>query len=82
VAAYVNGSGVPLTVVYGPSTFSGTFAPVSNLYLGRRQDPSIEGQAGAAYFPGVLDEVSLYSTQLSQNQIQTIVNAGNAGKCH
>ena len=82
VAGYVNGSSVPLSVVYGPSTFNGTFAPVSNLYLGRRQDPSVEGQPGAAYFPGVLDEVSLYSTQLSQSQIQAIVNAVAAGKCH
>ena len=81
IGAYVNGSGVPLTDVYGPSTFSGTFAPVSNLYLGRREDASVEGQAGAAYFPGALDEISLYSTELSQGQVQAVVNAGSAGKC-
>lgn len=81
VSAYVNGVGVPLTVVYGPTTLGGTFSPVTNLYLGRREDPSVEGQANAAYFPGILDEVSLYSTALTENQIVSIVNAGNAGKC-
>lgn len=48
---------------------------------GRREDPSVEGQAAAAYFSGMLDEVSLYSTALTQNQIESIVNAGSAGKC-
>ena len=81
VNAYVNGVAVPLTVVYGPGTLGGTFFPVTNLYLGRREDASVEGQTGAAYFPGVLDEVSLYSTALTQNQIVSIVNAGSAGKC-
>jgi hypothetical protein len=81
VNAYVNGVAVPLSVVYGPATLGGTFAPVTHLYLGRREDPSVEGQAGAAYFPGMLDEVSLYSTALTQNQIESIVSAGSAGKC-
>ena len=81
VSAYVNGVNVPLTVVYGPATLGGTFSPVSSLYLGRREDAGLEGQAAAAYFPGVLDEVSLYSTALTQNQIISIVNAGSAGKC-
>jgi Concanavalin A-like lectin/glucanases superfamily len=81
VNAYVNGVAVPLTVVYGPATLGGTFAPVTHLYLGRREDPGLEGQAGAAYFPGMLDEVSLYSTALTQSQIEAIVSAGSAGKC-
>ena len=82
VAAYVDGVAVPLTAVYGPSTFSGTFAAVPYLYLGRREDFGVsEGVAGAAYFPGILDEVSLYSTELSQSQIVSIVDAGLNGKC-
>jgi hypothetical protein len=60
----------------------GTFSPVTHLYLGRREDVSVEGQTGAAYFPGVLDEVSLYSTVLTQSQIASVVDAGSAGKCH
>jgi len=81
VNAYVNGVAVPLSVVYGPATLGGTFSPVTHLYLGRREDPSVEGQAAAQYFPGMLDEVSLYSTVLTQNQIEKIVSAGSAGKC-
>lgn len=81
VSAYVNGAAVPLTVVYGPSTLGGTFSPVTHLYLGRREDASLEGQTDAAYYPGVLDEVSLYSIALTQSQIVSIVNAGSAGKC-
>ena len=81
VNAYVNGVAAPLSVVYGPATLGGTFSPVTHLYLGRREDPSVEGQAAAAYFPGMLDEVSLYSTALTQNQIESIVSAGSAGEC-
>jgi hypothetical protein len=82
VAAYIDGEAVPLTVVYGPSTFSGTFSPVPYLYLGRREDFGVgEGVPGAAYFPGILDEVSLYSAELSQTQIASIVAVGLNGKC-
>ena len=79
--AYVNGVAVPLTVVFGPATLSGTFVSVPNLYLGRREDAGVEGQAGAGYFAGSLDEISLYSAELTQTQIQTIVSAGSSGKC-
>ena len=82
ISAYINGAGVPLNLVYGPATLGGSFSPVTNLYIGRREDASVEGTAGAAYFSGLLDEVSLYSTVLTQTQIASIVNAGSAGKCH
>lgn len=81
VRAYVNGSGVSLVNVFGPSYFSGTFSPVTQLYIGRRQDVSVEGVAGAGYFPGLIDEASLYAVALTQSQIQSIVNAGVNGKC-
>jgi hypothetical protein len=82
VAAYINGAAVPLTVAYGPSTFSGTFSAVPYLYLGRREDFGVgEGVPGAAYFPGILDEISLYSAELSQSQITSIVSAELNGKC-
>jgi len=75
LVVYLNGAEVPMHIQIGPSTFSGTFAVVHNLFLG-------EWGASSQFFPGVLDEISLYSTVLSQSQIQTIVNAGSAGKCH
>jgi hypothetical protein len=33
------------------------------------------------FFNGLMDEVSLYSRALGQDEIQAIYNAGNAGKC-
>jgi len=82
VIAYVDGVPVPLTATYGPGSISGTFSTVHNLYLGRRQDASPEGNEwGSAYFPGLLDEISLYSSELSESEIQAIVAAGAGGKC-
>jgi len=81
VNAYINGVAVPLFNVFGPSTFSGTLSPVKTLYLGRRQDGSLEGTTGAGYFLGILDEISLYSVELTQSQIQAIVSNGVNGKC-
>jgi len=81
VRAYVNGSAVSLVNVFGPSSFSGTFSPVTHLYIGRREDVNVEGVAGAGYYPGLIDEASLYAVALTQSQIQSIVNAGINGKC-
>ncbi len=33
------------------------------------------------FFPGLIDEVSIYNRVLSASEIQAIVNAGSAGKC-
>jgi hypothetical protein len=37
--------------------------------------------APSQYFPGLIDEMSLYSRALSSNEIAAIVQAGSAGKC-
>ncbi len=81
VRAYVNGNAVSLVNVFGPSSFSGTFSPVTHLYIGRREDVNVEGIPGAGYFLGLIDEASLYAVALTQTQIQSIVNAGINGKC-
>ena len=82
---YVNGQGRALSVVEGPSTFGGNLADVHNLFIGRRQDLNdiggIEGEFGASYFKGLIDELSLYGRALSAGEIQAIYNAGAAGKC-
>jgi len=75
LAVYLNGAEVPMHIQVGSAAFSGTFNVVPNLFLG-------QWNAGSGFFPGVLDEISLYSTVLSQSQIQAIFNAGSAGKCH
>lgn len=82
VTAYINGAAVPLTATFGPSTFSGSLSSVNQLYIGRREDINVgEGVGGAAYFDGLIDETTLYATDLDQAQVQFIFHAGNAGKC-
>ncbi|MBP9109195.1 MAG: VCBS repeat-containing protein [Pyrinomonadaceae bacterium] len=68
---YLNGS-----IVAGPTNL-GSFTPAtaSDLYLGRRVSPAYR-------FSGVMDEVELFDRALSQSEIQSIYNAGSAGKCH
>ena len=43
--------------------------------------PSSSQADGEAYFYGAMDEVSIYARVLSAAQIQSIYNAGSAGKC-
>jgi uncharacterized repeat protein (TIGR01451 family) len=81
--AYVNGQEVPLSTEFGPTIFTGQLNNVSNLFIGRRQDISDagEGAAGAAYYKGLIDEVSLYNRALTASEVQAIYNADAAGKC-
>jgi len=69
---YVNGSSLA-------STNLGTFTPQTQtpVYLGFR--PS--GPASGNYFEGGMDEVTLYNRALTAFEIQSIVAAGEAGKC-
>jgi len=57
----------------------GSFTPLTtqDLYLGRRPAPT--GEAGS--FAGSLDEPSVYNRALSQAEVQSLYNAGSAGKC-
>src|SRR6185436_1802208 len=40
-----------------------------------------EGAGAGAFFKGLIDEVSLYNRALTLVEIQSIFNAGSAGKC-
>jgi hypothetical protein len=53
----------------------GTFTPQTtyDLYLG--------GRPGALPYQGSMDEVGIYGRALDASEIQSIVNAGNRGKC-
>ena len=69
---YLNGAVVAqqnLGIVTPQTTF--------DLYFGYRPAESDQ----AYYWIGSIDEVSLYNRALSTNEIQTIYNAGSAGKC-
>jgi Concanavalin A-like lectin/glucanases superfamily/Putative Ig domain/FG-GAP-like repeat/FG-GAP repeat len=46
-----------------------------NLAIGRRPN------FAEKYFPGRIDEVEIFNRALSQEEIQSIVSAGSAGKC-
>jgi len=66
---YLNGE------VDGGVTTSGRNVPISNgtIYIG--------GLLGQQYFDGYIDEVSIYTTALSINEIRAIFNGGSFGKC-
>lgn len=66
---YVDGTLAAETAIFSGDTADGTSA----LYFGRRGD----GQ----YFRGTVDEVSLYSRNLSSAEIASLYAAGSAGKC-
>jgi alpha-tubulin suppressor-like RCC1 family protein len=57
----------------------GAFIPQTsyNFYMGTR----LSGALAGSYFGGAIDEPSLYNRALSQAEIQSIANAGGAGKC-
>jgi len=71
-AMYINGNRVAQTNL-------GIFTPQTSFpfYVGVR--PS--GPFQNIYFPGVIDELSLYARALSQAEFQAIHAAGTAGKC-
>jgi hypothetical protein len=80
--AYLNGNEISLANANGPANFSGTFNSTNQLYLGRREDNSVgEGVSGAGYYNGLMDEVSLYATELDQAQVQFLFHGGSGGKC-
>ncbi len=65
---YVNGTAVATANL-------GVFTPQTsyNFYLGHRP--------GASFWPGLLDEISVYNRALSANEIQAIYLVGSGGKC-
>lgn len=57
----------------------GTFTPAtsSDLYLGRGPAPAYR----AAWWDGIIDEMTIYSRALQDIEVQSIYAAGAAGKC-
>lgn len=66
---YVNGAEVANTTAPGPIRYDGS----QSLHVGR-------WGAGGRYWNGSMDELSVYDHALSPSQIQTIYNAGSAGR--
>jgi hypothetical protein len=81
---YDRGRGLAQIFVQGQLKASNTFGsfPLETHYdvnFGRRPTSTATGSEGL--FPGILDEVCLYSRALSQAEIVAITEAGPAGKC-
>ena len=74
---YYNGAMV------GQATTTPGYTPgtTSEFDIGKRISGSQAGPPSSLLFAGLMDEMSLYNTALSANQIQAIYNAGSAGKC-
>jgi hypothetical protein len=72
---YVNGT----NVLSNTNTPVAVYASITPVTIGAwlRGPGDIEG-----YFPGLIDEVSLYGRALSDSEIRAIYNAGSGGKCN
>jgi hypothetical protein len=57
------------------ATAAGTLGPINTAPL------EIGGSGTCATFAGLIDEVEIFNRALSNQEIQAISNAGNAGKC-
>lgn len=66
---YVNGQ---LVTLY-------SFYSANSSYTGN--DWRIGGSAWSGYFDGLIDEVEIFERALTQSEIQSIYDAGSAGKC-
>jgi subtilisin-like proprotein convertase family protein len=79
VRIYVNG--IPLALNEGSSSLEiGAITPKTTdvLNIGAR---CLSGLSFAERFDGIIDEVSLYSTALTTEEIQNIFRVGSVGKC-
>jgi len=73
---YING-----TLDNSASYSGGIFAGTDDLGIGGAVGGGSVG-AVVSPFAGLIDEASLYNRALSGSEIQSIFNAGSAGKCH
>jgi hypothetical protein len=83
VALYVNGKPVPFQSIGGSPFISGTFANVSHVFIGQREDSDALGEDpfwGCRY-KGLIDEVQLFNRALTPSEILTIYQAGGNGVC-
>ncbi|MEY4385741.1 MAG: hypothetical protein RLY20_1024, partial [Verrucomicrobiota bacterium] len=61
---------------FDPTGVSGNLVNNDVLRIGQHAAPG-----DPSYFPGVIDDVAIYKRALSTAEIQSIYNAGSAGKC-
>jgi large repetitive protein len=69
------------SLVYVDGVQVGSKTPMMS--LGTNTEPAHIGEdsQGGSSFPGIIDEVSVYSRALTATEIAAIFNAGKAGRC-
>jgi hypothetical protein len=84
IAFTLSGSGISFVVNGTAESHSGAYLGVhpatdGPLYIGTTRNNGAPN--GHAFFSGRIDELSLYNRVLTTAELQTIFNAGSAGKC-
>jgi len=77
---YVNGVPVAASVTTQGTPGTSVTANAIPVSIGRVEKDPITSQPGL-YFQGIIDEVEIFGRALSQTEIQSIVTAGEKGKC-
>jgi hypothetical protein len=77
VRLYVDGNEIGAGAAATGNIAYGTSFQNGDLYIG-----SIGAAFPSSNFPGVIDEATIYNRALSKTEIQSIYNAGSAGKCN
>ena len=76
---YVDGQEVPVSLGAGSPIVTSIFNSGTNVRIGTFIDSS---GGPVNFFDGILDEVQLYSRELSAAEIQNIYSTGSSGLCH
>src|SRR5439155_27149761 len=73
---YIDGVQQAVTIRQGASRIN-LYPSTKPLHIGAQVDPT----SASYHAKGLIDEVSLYNRMLSTSDVQSIYNAGAAGKC-
>ncbi len=76
LSLYINGALDQQAAVDGVSLDSGC-----TFHIGGLDDPTGPCFSVGQFFNGLIDEVTVYGRALSANEVETVYNAGSAGKC-
>ncbi len=71
---YVDGMPYGIPPTFNPTNRPGSLSNAAPLLIGAHA-------TGLGFFKGLIDEVEIFNRALDQTEIQTIYNAGSAGKC-
>jgi hypothetical protein len=70
---YIDGQ---VVLTFDPTVCPGDLSNTGPFRIGNHATPGLQ-----AFYHGIIDEVSLYNCALTTSEIQSVYNAGSAGKC-